>query len=87
MMVGGTHEGRSSKRDVKVDLGIYNSLLRIHFKRVNVCFVFPCVWLVRSKMPLYPVVSLVTSNLTQSVAMAMVLQVSSDLPRFHPLQN
>jgi len=55
MMVGGTHEGRTSKRDAKVDLGMFNSLLRIHIMHVNICFVFPCVCPGKSKMPLHSV--------------------------------
>ncbi len=41
IMVGGTHEGRTSNRDAKVDLGMLYSLLRVHFKCVDVCFVSP----------------------------------------------
>jgi hypothetical protein len=50
MMVGGTHEGRTSKRDAKDGLGMFYSLLRIHVNRGDVCFVSPCVCSVKSKM-------------------------------------
>ena len=46
MMVGGTHEGRTSKRDAKVGLGMFYSLLRIHFKSADVCFVSPLLVLI-----------------------------------------
>ncbi len=57
MMVGGNHEGRASKRDAKDGLGIFYSLLRIYFKRADVCFETPGVCSVISKVLKPPFIS------------------------------